>query len=65
MDLTGQKVHTTLNLSKKLINEALKLFAGKNKTEIIHEALDKMVQTEKLGRHFKKWKGKGDFKSYE
>lgn len=58
-------IHTTINLSKDLIEEALKLFRNKTKTELIHEALSKMIESKKLEKHFKKWKGKGHFKSYE
>lgn len=60
-----EKVHTTLNLSGRLIGEAKRLFQDMTKTEIIHEALRRMIQTERLQQHVKKWKKKGSFESYE
>lgn len=59
-----EKIHTTLNLSRTLIREAGRLFRDKSKTEIIHEALRRMIRMEKLDRHLKQWKGKGAFRSY-
>lgn len=58
------KVHTTLNLSRPLMKEAKLLFKDKTKTQIIHEALDRLIKAEKLSQHFKKWQGKGSFKSH-
>lgn len=57
--------HTTLNLSDRLIREAQKIFRDRSKTEIIHEALERLITQEKAVRHFKKWAGKGRFRSYE
>ncbi len=65
MDTSQETVHTTLNLSTPLIREAKKLFADRTKTEIIHEALERLITTEKLLRHLQKWAGKGHFKDYE
>jgi hypothetical protein len=65
MESAEKRTHTTLNLSSRLIKEASKLFREKSKTEIIHEALERMIQAEKLERHLKQWKGKGAFHSYE
>lgn len=65
MERGMERQHTTFNLSKGLITEASRLFKEKTKTEIIHEALERMIRAEKLARHFKEWKGKGSFKSYE
>lgn len=59
-----QTVHTTLNLSRDLIREAKKIFKNKTKTQIIHEALQLMIQMEKTHKHFQRYKGKGSFKSY-
>ncbi|HBF13697.1 MAG TPA: hypothetical protein DDW49_10005 [Deltaproteobacteria bacterium] len=61
---SDKRTHTTLNLSDHLINEALKVFKGLTKTEVIHEALKRVVQMEKMDRHLKHWKGKGRFKSH-
>ena len=58
MENTDPRIHTTLNLSKHLISEAQKLFRDKTKTEIIHEALARMIRVEKMEKHLKKWKGK-------
>lgn len=60
----SEKVHTTLNLSKQLMKEAMRLFKDKTKTEIIHEALTRMIQSTKLQEHLRNWAGKGNFKSY-
>lgn len=63
--LMSEKIHTTLNLSKQLMKDAMKLFKNKTKTEIIHEALARMIQSTKLQQHFKNWMGKGNFKYYD
>ena len=60
-----EHTHTTLNLSAPLIKEAKRLFADRTKTEIIHDALERLIVTEKLIRHLKKWSGRGRFKDYE
>ena len=59
------RIHTTLNLSRDLITQAQRLFKDKTKTEIIHEALRRLIQVEKLEGHVKKWRGKGRIRSYE
>lgn len=64
MKANDERVHTTLNLSRELIGEAQRLFEGKTKTEIIHEALERIIRVEKLERHMKEWKGKGRIRSY-
>lgn len=65
MLIRDKKIHTTLNLSASLINEATKLFEDKTKTEIIHEALRRMIAAEKLKNHALKWAGKGQIETYE
>ena len=62
--MNSTTVHTTLNLSKSLMEEAREIFGDKTKTEIIHDALKRMIQSEKLKKHFKKWVGKGAFRSH-
>ena len=57
--------HTTMNLSTRLIREAQRIFRDRTKTEIIREALERLIAQEKAVRHFKKWAGKGRFRSYE
>lgn len=52
-------VHTTLNLSAVLIHEAMRLFEGMNKTELIHKALSRLIHSEKLKRHALNWAGTG------
>ena len=64
METRDQKVHTTLNLSKRLIKEAKKLFGDKTNTEIIHEALEEMIRRKSLIYTVKKWAGKGKIHSY-
>jgi len=59
MESREETVHTTLNLSSRLIREAQTLFKDKTKTEIIHEALEEAVRRKKLEGHVKKWAGKG------
>ncbi len=60
-----ETIHTTINISLPLMKKAMKLFKGKTKTQIIHESLERMIQSESLEKHFRTWKGKGKFKSYE
>ncbi len=62
---TALTTHTTINLSSPLINEAQRLFKGKTKTEIIHEALQRMVRAAKMQNHIKKYAGKGKFVNYD
>lgn len=52
-----KRIHTTLNLSATLINEAVKIFHDMTKTEVIHEALRRMVRAEKLKNHAMQWAG--------
>ncbi len=59
MEVREERVHTTLNLSKRLIREAESLFKDKTKTEIIHEALGEAIRKEKFARHIHQWAGKG------
>lgn len=64
MQIGDERVHTTLNLSVRLVKEASRLFKDKSKTEIIHEALARLIQMEQFRQHVMKWSGKGHFKSY-
>lgn len=64
METHRAKVHTTINLSKPLMREALELFKDKSKTEIIHEALKELIRREKIACHVKKWAGKAHIRSY-
>lgn len=64
MQTNEEKVHTTLNLSLRLIHQADQLFKDKTRTQIIHEALERMIRMERLERHVLKWKGKGRFKTH-
>ena len=63
MEHREAKTHTTINLSSHLIEEAQQIFKEMSKTEIIHEALRRMLQAEKMEQHVKKWKKKGSFRS--
>lgn len=63
--LDDKKIHTTLNLSEPLIKEASRLLKMKNKTDVIHEALRRSIDAEKLLRHALRWVGKGRIRSYE
>jgi len=65
MQSSAQRVHTTLNLSKPLMSKARKLFKDKTQTDIIHEAVERLVQAEMLARHVKKWSGKVKVHDYE
>lgn len=65
MEARQEKIHTTFNLSKRLIREAEQLFKGKTRTEIIHEALEEKIYRKRLEAHLKKWAGKGRFRSYD
>lgn len=64
MQTGEERVHTTFNLSTRLIKEARRLFKDKSKTEIIHEALSRLIQMERFRHHVTKWSGKGHFKSH-
>lgn len=47
-----------------MMKEAGRLFKNRTKTEIIHEALGRMIQMEKFKQHLKKWGGKGHIKDH-
>ncbi|MBI4411293.1 MAG: type II toxin-antitoxin system VapB family antitoxin [Deltaproteobacteria bacterium] len=64
MHTRQQTVHTTINLSRRMMKEAGRLFKNRTKTEIIHEALGRMIQMEKFKQHLKKWGGKGHIKDH-
>lgn len=58
MKLESKTKHTTLNLSQTLITQAMKLLGDSNKTQVIHEALRRLVYAERLKNHAEKWGGK-------
>ncbi len=64
METPDERIHTTLNLSRRLIKEAQRLFGNKSRTELIHEALEEMIRRKNLIHHIKKWAGRGKIHSY-
>ena len=64
MNASHSTIHITLNLSKKFMQEAKRIFKNKTKTQSIHEALQRMIHLEKMHQHFTVFKGKGAFKSH-
>ncbi|MBI2982157.1 MAG: hypothetical protein HYY44_07700 [Deltaproteobacteria bacterium] len=64
MEAREERVHTTFNLSRRLIREARSFLKDRTITEVIHEALERLIRMEKRAQHIKKWAGKGHFRSY-
>jgi putative antitoxin of VapBC-like toxin-antitoxin system len=58
MEPREETVHTTLNFSKRLLQEMRRLFKDKTNTEVIHEAVEEMVRRAKLEQFVKKYAGK-------
>ncbi len=58
---SGETMKTTLNVSKELIEEGLRVTQSKTKTELVNLALKEIIRKNKIQK-IKKYQGKIDLK---
>jgi Arc/MetJ family transcription regulator len=56
---------TSIRLKTKLADEAAKVLGVKTRTEAIHEALERVIRTEKRKAIMRKYAGKLSFPGYD